>query len=370
MEGNNKKIKIAIAGLGNCASSLIQGLEYYKNVSTNDELVPGLMHNIIGDYKISDIEVVAVFDIDKRKIGKDFTEAIFEKPNNTIVFCGNIPKSGVKVQMGPVLDGVAEHMAEYPEDERFVVSDEKPVDVVKVLKESGAQMLVNYMPVGSQKATEFYAQACIDAGIGFINGMPVFICSDKDWAAKFEAAGLPCLGDDVKAQVGATITHRTLTHLFSQRGVIIDKSYQLNFGGNTDFLNMLERKRLKSKKLSKTEAVESELNQRLDYNNLHIGPSDYIPFLKDNKICFLRMEGRKFGNVPVSIELKLSVEDSPNSAGVIIDAIRMMKLALDRGTTGVLLSPSAYFMKHPMEQITDDKARDMVEEFILNKRER
>jgi len=366
----SKKIKVAIAGLGNCASSLIQGLEYYKNVDNNDELVPGLMHNVIGDYKISDIEIVAAFDIDKRKIGKDVAEAIFEKPNNTIVFCANIPKTGVEVKMGPVLDGVAEHMSEYPEDQRFVVADEKPCDVVEELKKSGAQMLVNYMPVGSQKATEFYAEACLEAGIGFINAMPVFICSEKEWGEKFEEKGLPCLGDDIKAQVGATITHRTLAHLFSQRGVVLDKSYQLNFGGNTDFLNMLERKRLNSKKISKTEAVESELAQRLDYNNLHVGPSDFIPFLKDNKICFLRMEGRKFGNVPVSIELKLSVEDSPNSAGVIIDAVRMMKLALDRGTAGVLLSASAYFMKHPMEQITDDKAREMVEEFILNKRER
>lgn len=366
----SKKIKVAIAGLGNCASSLIQGLEYYKNVDNDDELVPGLMHNVVGDYKISDIEIVAVFDIDKRKVGKDFSEAIFEKPNNTIVFCPNIPKSGVIVKMGPVLDGVAEHMSEYSEDERFIIADKEPCNVVEELRKSGAEILINYMPVGSQKATEFYAEACLEAGVGFINAMPVFICSEKEWATRFEEKGLPCLGDDIKAQVGATITHRTLAHLFSERGVVVDKSYQLNFGGNTDFLNMLERKRLKSKKVSKTEAVESELSQRLDYNNLHVGPSDYIPFLKDNKICFLRMEGRKFGNIPVSIELKLSVEDSPNSAGVIIDAVRMMKLALDRGTAGALLSPSAYFMKHPMEQITDDKAREMVEEFILNKRER
>lgn len=367
---SDKKIKIAISGLGNCASSLIQGLEYYKDVNDNDELVPGLMHNIVGDYKISDIEVVAAFDIDKRKVGKDISEAIFEKPNNTIVFCKDIPNSGYKVSMGPVLDGVADHMMDYPEDNRFVVSDEKPCDVVKVLKDSGAQMLVNYMPVGSQKATEFYANACLEAGIGFINAMPVFICSTQEWAEKFEEKGLPCLGDDIKAQVGATITHRTLAHLYSERGVTLDRSYQLNVGGNTDFMNMLERKRLASKKESKTEAVEAELSKRLDYDNLHIGPSDYVPFLKDNKICYLRMEGRKFGNVPTYIELKLSVEDSPNSAGVIIDAVRMMKLALDRGTAGVLLSPSAYFMKHPMQQITDDTARKMVEEFILNKRER
>ena len=367
---SDKKIKIAIAGLGNCASSLIQGLEFYKDVDSNDELVPGLMHNIVGDYKISDIEVVAVFDIDERKVGKDFAEAIFEKPNNTITFCKDVPKTGVLVQRGPTLDGFADHMHEYPEDQRFIESDKEVCDVKQVLKDSGAQMLVNYMPVGSQEATEFYANACLEAGIGFINAMPVFICSKKEWADKFEEKGLPCLGDDIKAQVGATITHRTLAHLYSERGVTLDRSYQLNVGGNTDFLNMLERKRLSSKKESKTEAVEAELSKRLDYNNLHIGPSDYVPFLKDNKICYLRMEGRKFGNVPTYIELKLSVEDSPNSAGVIIDAVRMMKLALDRGTAGPLLSPSAYFMKHPMQQITDDKARAMVEEFILNKRER
>ncbi|MDD4662063.1 MAG: inositol-3-phosphate synthase [Candidatus Pacebacteria bacterium] len=370
MEENNKEIKIAIAGIGNCCSSLVQGFHFYKDVQNDDELVPGLMHNIIGDYKISDIKVVAAFDIDKRKVGKDLSEAILEKPNNTIIFARNLPKSGVTVKMGPVLDGVADHMADYPEEERFVISDKEPVDVVEELKKSGAQMLVNYMPVGSQKATEFYAQACLKAGIGFINAMPVFICSDETWAKKFEDAGIPCLGDDIKAQVGATITHRTLAHLFSQRGVIVDRSYQLNFGGNTDFLNMLERKRLKSKKLSKTEAVESELSQRLGYNNLHIGPSDYVPFLKDNKICFLRMEGRKFGNVPISIELKLSVEDSPNSAGCIIDAIRLLRIALDRKVAGPLLSSSAYFMKHPMQQFTDDKAREMIEEFILGKRER
>lgn len=367
---SEKKIKIAIAGLGNCASSLVQGLEYYKNVDNNDELVPGLMHNVIDGYAIGNIEIVAAFDIDKRKIGKDVSEAIFEKPNNTVVFCGDIPKSGAIVQMGPVLDGVADHMSEYPDDQTFLISDAKPVDVVQVLKDSGADVLVNYMPVGSEEAAKFYAQACIDAGIGFVNGMPVFICSDKEWAKKFEDAGLPCLGDDIKAQVGATITHRTLTKLFSDRGVAIDTSYQLNFGGNTDFLNMIERKRLKSKKTSKTEAVQSELPHRMSYDNLHIGPSDFVPFLKDNKICFLRIEGRKFGNVPVNVELRLSVEDSPNSAGIIIDAIRLVKLAQDRGISGTLLSGSAYFMKHPMEQVSDIKAREMVEEFILGKRER
>ena len=365
-----KKIKIAIAGIGNCASSLIQGLYYYKDIKNDDELVPGLMHNIVGDYKISDIEIVAAFDIDERKVGKDVSEAMFAKPNCTTIFCKNIPKMGVKVQMGPVLDGVADHMQEYPEDQRFVPSKAKPVDVAAELKKSGAQILVSYMPVGSQKATEYYATSALKAGIGFVNAMPVFIVSDSEWSKKFEKAGLPCIGDDIKSQVGATITHRVLTHLFKQRGVTVDKSYQLNFGGNTDFLNMLERKRLKSKKLSKTEAVEAELGKRLSYDNLHIGPSDYIPFLKDNKICFIRMEGRKFGDVPLTLELRLSVEDSPNSAGVIIDAVRILKIALDRKIAGPILSASAYFMKHPPQQFTDEKAREMLEEFIAGKRER
>jgi myo-inositol-1-phosphate synthase len=366
----SKEIKIAIVGVGNCASSLIQGLFYYKNVKDEKELVPGLMHNVLGGYKISDIKVVAAFDVDKRKVGKDVSEAIFAPPNCTKIFCKDIPKMGVKVKMGQVLDGVASHMKDYAEDKTFVVTKEKPVNVVEELKKSGAEILINYLPVGSQKATEYYANCALKAGCAFINCMPVFIVSDKKWAEKFEKKGLPCIGDDIKSQVGATIVHRVLTHLFVQRGVIIDRSYQLNFGGNTDFLNMLARERLKSKKISKTEAVESQLAKRLSYDNLHIGPSDWIPWLKDNKVCFIRIEGRKFGNVPVELELRLSVEDSPNSAGCVIDAIRLAKLALDRGVGGPLISASAYLMKHPPEQFTDEKAREMVEEFIKNQRER
>ncbi len=367
---SQKDIKIAIAGVGNCSSALIQGFYYYKNINSNDELVPGLMHNVIGNYKISDIKVVAAFDIDKRKVGKDLSEAIFAKPNCTKVFCKNVPKIGVKVKMGPILDGVADHMKNYPEEQTFLPAKQKPVDVVKELKKSGAKVLISYMPVGSQKATEFYAKAALEAGCAFINCMPVFIVSDKNWAEKFEKKGLPCIGDDIKSQVGATITHRTLSHLFAQRGVTIDKSYQLNFGGNTDFLNMLSRERLKSKKISKTESVESQLAKRLSYDNLHVGPSDWVPFLKDNKVCYIRIEGRKFGDVPVELELRLSVEDSPNSAGCVIEAIRMAKLALDRNIGGPLISPSAYFMKHPPQQFTDEKAREMVEEFIKGRRER
>ena len=366
----SKEIKIAIVGIGNCSSSLVQGIYYYRKVRDNGKLVPGLMHNVMGGYKISDIKMVAAFDIDKRKIGKDLSEAIFSLPNNTKMFCKKIPKTGIKVQMGPVLDGVAEHMKEYSEDKTFVAAKEKPVDVARELKKSGAEILVNYLPVGSQKATEFYANCCLKAKVAFVNAIPAFIASDQNWAEKFKKEGIPCCGDDVKAQVGATIVHRTLAHLFNQRGVTIDRSYQLNVGGNADFLNMLARERLKSKKVSKTEAVESQLPKKLGYDNLHIGPSDYVPFLRDNKICFIRIEGRKFGNVPVEIELRLSVEDSPNSAGCIIDAVRMTKIALDRKIGGPLISASAYFMKHPIQQFTDEKAREMVEEFIKGQRER
>ncbi len=365
-----KEIRVAIAGIGNCASSLIQGLYYYRDIDSNDSLVPGLMHNVLAGYRISDIKVVAAFDIDKRKVGRDVSKAIFAPPNCTKIFCRDIPPIGVKVKMGPVLDGVAPHMKEYPEDKKFLPASQKPVDVVKELKKSRAEILINYCPVGSQKATEYYANCALKASCAFINCMPVFICSEKKWSKRFEKKNLPCIGDDIKSQVGATIVHRTLSHLFAQRGVIIDKSYQLNFGGNTDFLNMLSKKRLKSKKISKTESVESQLLKRLSYDNLHIGPSDWVPWLKDNKIAFIRLEGRKFGNVPIELELKLSVEDSPNSAGCVIDAIRLAKLALDRNIAGVLVSPSAYFMKHPIQQFTDEKAREMVEEFIKGQRER
>jgi len=365
-----KKIRLAIAGVGNCCSSLVQGITYYKYIGKDDEPVPGLMHNVIGDYAPRDIQIAAAFDIDRRKVGKDVSATIFEKPNCTKIFCKEIPETGVKVQMGPVLDGVADHMQDYPEEQSFVIADEKPVNVAEELKKAKVDVLVSYMPVGSQKAAEYYAQAALDADCGFVNCMPIFIVSDEKWAAKFKEKNIPCVGDDIKSQIGATIVHRTLTKLFANRGVIVDRSYQLNFGGNTDFLNMLSRDRLKSKKISKTESVESQLNQRLSYDNLHIGPSDWVPFLKDNKICFIRMEGRKFGDIPVEIELRLSVEDSPNSAGVVIDALRMVKLAKDRGIGGPLTSPSSYFMKHPPVQFTDSQAYEMVEEFLAGKRDR
>ncbi len=363
-----EKIKIAIIGLGNCASSLIQGIHYYKNKDPEDAI--GLMHPSIGDYTASDIEVVAAFDIDKRKVGKDVSEAIFAKPNCTQIFCPEIPEMGVKVSMGKVLDGVAPHMSSYDDDYTFVVSDEEEADIIRVLKESGAEMIVNYLPVGSEKAVRFYAQCALDAGIAFINCMPVFIVSDPEWAQKFEEKGIPAIGDDIKAQIGATITHRTLANLFRERGVKLERTYQLNTGGNTDFLNMLNRDRLDSKKESKTEAVQSVLAERLDDPDIHIGPSDYVPWQKDNKLCFLRMEGKTFGDVPMNIELRLSVEDSPNSAGCVIDAIRCCKLALNRGIGGQLTSISAYTMKHPPEQFIDEQAYNMVNEFIEGKRER
>lgn len=365
-----KPIKIAISGIGNCCSSLIQGLYYYKNVKSNDELVPGLMHNVLGGYSLSDIKVVAAFDVDARKVGKDLSEAIFAKPNNTLIFQKDIPKMNVPVQMGPVMDGIAVHMADYPEDEAFRVSKEKPVNVTKVLKDTGAEILVNYLPVGSQQAVEYYAQCALDAGCALVNMMPVFIASNDDWARKFEQRGLPVVGDDIKAQVGATITHRVLTKLWADRGVKLDRTYQLNTGGNTDFLNMLERARLKSKKISKTEAVQSQLPTPLDRKNIHVGPSDYVAWQKDRKVCFIRMEGRKFGDAPVHLELRLDVEDSPNSAGVGIDAIRCCKLGLDRKVAGNLYSISAYCMKHPRIQYPDNVARQMVEEFIAGTRER
>jgi len=366
---SRKEIRVAIAGLGNCASSLIQGIYYYRNVKSNDELVPGLMHNVIGDYKISDIKIVAAFDIDKRKVGKDIAEAIFAKPNNTF-FINKVPKTGVKVKMGKPLDGFSEVMNEFPEDERFLVASQKPVDVVKELKKAKVDILMNYMPVGADRATQFYAKSALQAGVAFLNCMPSFIVSDKKWAKKFEERHIPIIGDDIKAQVGATITHRTLARLFTQRGVKLDRTYQLNFGGNTDFLNMLQRSRLKSKRISKTEAVQAELAKPLDPKYIHIGPSDYIPWLEDKKIAYIRLEGRKFGEAPVILEVRLQVEDSPDSAGCTIDAIRILKLALDRKISGPILSASAYFMKHPPIQYHDEVARKMVEEFIAGKRER
>jgi myo-inositol-1-phosphate synthase len=363
-------IKVAIVGVGNCASSLVQGIEYYKGKDAIDAV--GLMHWDIGGYRPFDIEVVAAFDIDRRKVGKDISDAVFALPNCTHVFCRDLPLKGVTVKMGKVMDGFSGHMKGYADKYTFVLSDEpEPTreEVVKAFKKSGADMLLNYLPVGSEEATRFYAECAIDAGLGFINNMPVFLASDPGWASRFEKKGLPLIGDDIKAQLGATITHRSLSELFKKRGVRLDRTYQLNTGGNTDFLNMLNRNRLASKKKSKTEAVQSVLSERLDDENIHIGPSDHVPWQKDNKVCFIRMEGRLFGDVPMNLELRLSVEDSPNSAGVVIDAVRCCKLALDRGRGGVLYSPSAFFMKHPPRQFGDDEAFRMTHEFIEGKRE-
>jgi myo-inositol-1-phosphate synthase len=358
-----KKIRLAIAGLGNCASSLIQGIEYYKHIDEKDCI--GLMHYDISGYKASDIDVVAAYDIDARKVGRDVSQAIFAMPNCTKVFYPDVPLKGVEVKMGPVLDGVAPHMANYPEEKRFIIADVEPCNVVQELEDSGADVLVNYMPVGSEQATRFYAEAALDAGVGFVNCMPVFIASNPEWARKFLERGVPIVGDDIKSQIGATIVHRALTQLFKDRACIMDRTYQLNIGGNTDFLNMLNRERLKSKKISKTEAVQSILDSPLSDEDIHIGPSDYVPWQKDNKVCFLRMEGRVFGDVPINLELRLSVEDSPNSAGSSIDAIRICKLALDRNIAGPLLAISAYTMKHPPVQYPDELAKEMVERFIL-----
>ena len=357
-------IRIAVVGIGNCASSLVQGLEHYRE-GTND--VVGLMHLEMGGYRPSDIKVVAAWDVDQRKVGKDVAEAIFAKPNCTAVFAPNVPSTGTIVRMGAVLDGVADHMDEFPEERTFVVAnDAQPTkeDVVAELKRSGADVLMNYLPVGSQQATEFYAECALEAGVAFVNNIPVFIASNPEWAAKFEAAGVPIIGDDIKAQLGATIVHRVLTDLFAKRGVKLDRTYQLNTGGNTDFLNMHNHPRLASKKISKTEAVQSVAAERLSDENVHIGPSDYVPWQNDNKVCFLRMEGQLFGGVPMNLELRLSVEDSPNSAGVAIDMIRCAKIARDRGLAGVIDPASAYFCKHPRHQVTDDQAHEAVEQFI------
>ncbi|HUC90051.1 MAG TPA: inositol-3-phosphate synthase [Patescibacteria group bacterium] len=356
-----KKIRVAIVGVGNCASSLVQGIHYYRDAH-EDEFVPGVMHVNFGGYYIRDIEVVAAFDVNSNKVGKDVAEAIYAAPNNTAIFA-QVPKLGVKVQRGPLLDGVNKYTAELvPVDQ-----SQKAVNVAKVLKDAKVDAVINYLPVGSQQATEFYAQAAIDAGCGFVNCIPVFIASNPVWAKKFKDAGLPVIGDDIKAQVGATITHRTLVNLFLDRGMKIERTYQLNTGGNTDFLNMLERERLASKKISKTEAVTSQIEargQKIAAEDIHVGPSDYVPWQKDNKICFLRIESKHFGDVPMNLELRLSVEDSPNSAGVAIDSIRCMKLALDNKLSGAIIEPAAYFQKHPPKQIEDRTARELVEKFI------
>jgi len=359
------KIKIGIIGIGNCASSLIQGIQYYEN--KNEDEIIGLMHPEIGGYKPSDIELGLAFDIDKRKVGRDVSEAIFSKPNCTKIICENVKKTGIVVKMGKQLDGFAEHMSKYDDDTTFCISEEKQPNadqLVQMIKESRIEILVNYLPVGSEEAAVFYAECALEAGVGFINNMPVFIASDEKWAKKFEEKNLPIIGDDIKSQLGATIIHRTLVDIFKKRGVAIDKSYQLNVGGNTDFLNMLDRSRLASKKISKTQAVQSVGYVDNYERNLHVGPSDYVPFLDDSKVCFIRIEGRVFGDMPIDLELRLSVEDSPNSAGVVIDAIRCCKLALDNNIGGVLIDPSSYFCKHPLKQIVDSEAYQNVQSFI------
>ena len=351
------KVRVAIAGIGNCASSLVQGIEYYKNAEQGDT-VPGLMHVELGGYHVRDIEFVAAFDVDAEKVGLDLGKAILAGQNNTIMFCNNVPDAGVPVLRGPTFDGLGKYYRMTIEE-----SPAEPVDVAQVLRDSKADVLVSYLPVGSEDAQKHYAQACLDAGVGFVNAIPVFIASNPEWAAKFEAAGVPIVGDDIKSQVGATIVHRILARLFEDRGMVLDRTYQLNVGGNMDFKNMLERERLESKKISKTQAVTSQLENGIAADDVHIGPSDHVAWLQDRKWAYIRLEGRNFGDVPLNLELKLEVWDSPNSAGVIIDAVRCAKVALDRGIGGPLLGASAYFMKSPPVQYTDDEAREMVEEF-------
>jgi myo-inositol-1-phosphate synthase len=353
-------IRLAIAGVGNCASSLVQGLEYYKDAKP-DEQVPGLMHVVLGGYHIRDIEVVAAFDVDAAKVGLDVGKAIFSGQNNTIRFAP-VGDLGVTVQRGPTLDGLGKYYRATIEE-----SPAEPVDVAKVLRVSRADVLVSYLPVGSELAQKHYAQACLDAGVGFVNAIPVFIASDPEWAAKFEEAGVPIVGDDIKSQVGATIVHRILARLFEDRGLVLDRTYQLNVGGNMDFMNMLERERLESKKISKTQAVTSQIDNGIAADNVHIGPSDHVAWLQDRKWAYIRLEGRNFGDVPLNVEMKLEVWDSPNSAGVIIDALRCAKVAMDRGIGGPLLGPSAYFMKSPPIQYRDEEARELVEAFAAGR---
>ncbi|HEX6237517.1 MAG TPA: inositol-3-phosphate synthase [Acidimicrobiales bacterium] len=351
------KIRLAIAGVGNCASSLVQGLEYYKNADPSEQ-VPGLMHVDLGGYHIRDIEVVAAFDVDADKVGIDVAKAIHAGPNNTVRFAG-VPDLGVTVQRAPTLDGFGQFYTEQCHE-----SPEEPVDVAAALRAARADVLVSYLPVGSEEAQKHYARACLEAGVAFVNAIPVFIASDPEWAARFAEAGVPIVGDDIKSQVGATIVHRTLARLFEDRGTTIDHTYQLNFGGNMDFMNMLERSRLKSKKTSKTQSVTSQIEAGISDRDVHIGPSDHVPWLEDRKWAFIRLEGRNFGDVPLTVELKLEVHDSPNSAGVIIDAVRCARIGLDRGLGGPILPACQYFMKSPPSQVHDDVARDRVEAFI------
>ena len=358
-------INVAVVGVGNCASSLIQGIAHYQNGGANEQI--GLMHWDVGGYRPEDIHIVAAWDVDERKVGRDVSEAIFAKPNCTAIFCDHVPPSGTIVHMGRKLDGIAEHMDGHDDDRTFRPVDQpepEKQDIVEALRESRADVLINYLPVGSQHATEFYAECALEARVAFVNCIPVFIGSDETWAKRFQEAGVPVIGDDIKSQLGATIVHRVLTDLFKKRGVKLDRTYQLNTGGNTDFLNMLNRHRLESKKISKTEAVQSVAQHRLDPENIHVGPSDYVPWQNDNKVCFLRMEGKLFGGVPMNLEMRLSVEDSPNSAGVAIDLIRCARLAKDRGLAGPVKPAAAYFCKHPLEQMTDDDAWEALEQFI------
>jgi myo-inositol-1-phosphate synthase len=356
-------VRVAIVGVGNCASSLIQGVEYYKNANPGDR-VPGLMHVMFGPYHVRDVEFVAAFDVDAKKVGRDLAEAIGASENNTIKICDVAP-TGITVQRGPTMDGLGEYYQEMISE-----SSDPAVDVVQALRESRADVLVSYLPVGSEQADRFYAQCAIDAGVAFVNALPVFIASDPEWAEKFTAAGVPIIGDDIKSQVGATITHRVLAKLFEDRGVELLRTYQLNFGGNMDFMNMLERKRLVSKKVSKTQSVTSQIPHEMEKAAVHIGPSDHVPWLDDRKWAYIRLEGRAFGDVPLNLEYKLEVWDSPNSAGVIIDAIRAAKIAKDRGIGGPILSAASYFMKSPPEQYSDEVAHELVEKFIRGEIER
>jgi len=364
------KIRIAVVGVGNCASSLLQGVNFYNGPAGDDADI-GLMHRQIGPYQPQDIQVVAAFDIDRRKVGLDASEAIFALPNCTKVFCEKVAPTGAMVKMGCVFDSYAAHMQEYDAARTFMPLEKESTreQIIEELRQSGAEIMVNYLPVGSEEATRFYAACALEAGLGFVNNIPVFIASDPVWAKRFADKNLPIVGDDIKAQLGATILHRTIIDLFRKRGVKVERTYQLNTGGNTDFLNMLNRSRLASKKISKTEAVQAVMGKRLPDENIHIGPSDYVPWQNDNKVCFIRIEGKLFGDVPMDLDVRLSVEDSPNSAGVAIDAIRCCKLALDRGKGGAPFSASAYFSKHPPVQMTDDEAHRCVEEFISGERE-
>jgi myo-inositol-1-phosphate synthase len=355
--GGRKKVRVGIIGVGNCASSFVQGVEYYKNANP-DQVIPGLMHPVLGDYHISDIEFSAAIDIDVNKVGKDLSDAIFAPPNNTFTFC-RPPKSGVTVERGMTHDGIGKYLSQVVKKAPGATAD-----IVGILRDSGTDVVVSYLPVGSEEATKWYVEHILRAGCAFVNCIPVFIAREKYWQKRFEDAGVPVIGDDIKSQVGATITHRVLTRLFRDRGVRLDRTYQLNFGGNTDFLNMLERERLESKKISKTNAVTSMLEYNLPPDDVHVGPSDYVPWLLDRKWAYIRLEGTTFGDVPLNVELKLEVWDSPNSAGVVIDAVRCAKIAMDRGISGAVLAPSSYFMKSPPKQIPDDQAREMVEEFI------